>query len=166
MRLPRRNFPLDAGRSRPLHRRQSPDPDLAQLLALVDGHVPLLLEAKLDERFWRFGPALLAALAGYRGRYGVMSFDPRLPRWLKTNAPEIRRGLVVSDRLSPVRRWFSMQLADPQFLAVDSDALGKRWVARTRRHIPVYTWTVRSPADRNRATQYADAVIWEADGRP
>ena len=143
-----------------------PIPTLAQLLALVDGHVPLLLEAKLDERFWRFGPALLAALAGYRGRYGVMSFDPRLPRWLKTNAPEIRRGLVVSDRLSPVRRWFSMQLADPQFLAVDIDALGKRWVARARRHLPVYSWTMRTPADRKRATQHADALIWEADGRP
>ena len=39
-----------------------PIPTLRQLLALVDGRVPLLLEAKIDERFWRFGPALLAAL--------------------------------------------------------------------------------------------------------
>ena len=39
-----------------------PIPTLRQLLDLVDGRVPLLLEAKIDERFWRFGPALLAAL--------------------------------------------------------------------------------------------------------
>ena len=143
-----------------------PIPTLGQLLTLVDDRVPLLLEAKIDDRFWRFGPALLAALGGYRGRYGVMSFDPRLARWLKTNAPKIRRGLVVSDRLSPVRRWFSMWLADPQFLAIDIQALGKPWVARARRRIPVYTWTVRTPADRETARVHADAPIWEADGRP
>ena len=125
-----------------------------------------MLEAKIDDRFWRFGPALLAALGGYRGRYGVMSFDPRLARWLKTNAPDIRRGLVVSDRLSPVRRWFSMWLADPQFLAIDIQALGKPWVERARRRIPVYTWTVRTPAERETARVHADAPIWEADGRP
>ena len=39
-----------------------PIPTLCQLFKLVDGRVPLLLEAKIDERFWRFGPALLAAL--------------------------------------------------------------------------------------------------------
>ena len=143
-----------------------PIPTLAQLLALVDGHVPLLLEAKIDERFWRFGPALLAALAGYRGRVGVMSFDARLPRWLKTNAPGIRRGLVVSDTLSPVRRWLWLWLADPQFLAVDILAIGKPWVARARRRMPVYCWTVRTPADRETARVHADALIWEADGRP
>ena len=143
-----------------------PIPTLPQMLALVGGRVPLLLEAKVDNDLWRFGPALLAALDAYRGRYGVMSFDPRLPRWLKTNAPDIRRGLVVSDTLSPHRRWLRMRLADPQFLAVDLRAIGKPWVARARRRIPVYTWTVRTPADREIAGDHADALIWEADGRP
>lgn len=143
-----------------------PIPTVAQLLALVDGHVPLLLEAKIDDRFWRFGPALLAALGGYQGRFGVMSFDPRLPRWLKTNAPHIRRGLVVSDSLSPVRRWLWLRLADPQFLAVDVRAIAKPWVALARARMPVYCWTVRTPADREQAAVHADAPIWEADGRP
>ena len=147
-----------------------PIPTLAQLLALVDGHVPLLLEVKIDAkipgRFWRFGPALLAALDGYRGLYGVMSFDPRLPRWLKTNAPHIRRGLVVSDTLSPWRRWLWLRLADPDFLAVDLRAIAKPWIARARARMPVYCWTVRTPADRETARVHADALIWEADGRP
>jgi len=143
-----------------------PIPTLGQLLVLVDGRVPLLLEAKIDERFWRFGPALLAALGDYRGACGVMSFDPRLPRWLKTNAPHVRRGLVLRDRLSPVRRWGSMLLAHPEFLAVDRAALGKAWVARARSHLPVYSWTIRSAAERAAAAPLADALIWEADGRP
>jgi glycerophosphoryl diester phosphodiesterase len=143
-----------------------PIPTLKQLLALVDGRVPLLLEAKIDERFWSFGPALLAALNGYAGAFGVMSFDPRVPRWLKTNAPQVRRGLVVRDRLSGPKRWGSMMLADPQFLAVDRMALGRPWVARARRRVPVYSWTIRTAAERAAAAPLADALIWEADGRP
>ncbi|MCY7339193.1 MAG: glycerophosphodiester phosphodiesterase [Sphingomonas bacterium] len=141
-------------------------PTLGQLLALVDGRVPLLLEAKVDQRFWRFGPALVAALDGYRGRCGVMSFDARLPRWLKTNTPHIRRGLVIAERLSPLRRWFAMKLADPDFVAVDRAALGRSWVERVRRRLPVYSWTIRTAAERATAAVHADALIWEADGRP
>ena len=141
-----------------------PIPTLRQLLALVDGRVPLLLEAKIDERFWQFGPALLAALDNYRGRCGVMSFNPRLPRWLKTNAPHIRRGLVIRDRLSTIRRLGSMILADPQFVAVDRASLGQKWVARARRRLPVYSWTIGTAAERVAATPFADALIWETEG--
>ena len=143
-----------------------PIPTLGQLLELVDGRVPLLLEAKVDERFWRFGPALLAALEGYAGAFGVMSFDPRLPRWFKTNAPHIRRGLVVSEKLSSVRRWWAMKLADPQFLSVHRAVIDQPWVARARRRMPVTCWTIRTAAERAAAEPFADALIWEADGRP
>ncbi len=141
-------------------------PTLRQLLALVDGQVPLLLEVKIDDRYWRFGPALLDALRGYQGTFGVMSFDPRLARWLKTNAPLIRRGLVVRDSLPPLRRWAAVKLADPHFLAVDRRARERAWVARARRHLPVYSWTIRTAAERAAADPFADALIWEADGRP
>ena len=32
--------------------------------------------------------------------------------------------------------------------------------------MPVYTWTVNSPVARELAEEFADAAIWEADGRP
>ena len=143
-----------------------PLPTLADLLALVAGRAPMLLEAKIDGDLWRFGRALVAALDGYTGPYGVMSFDPRLMRWLRTNAPHMRRGLVIRDSLSPFARWGAMMLADPGFLAVDVAAIERPWVAAARRRVPVYTWTVRTADDRRRALPCADALIWEADGRP
>jgi glycerophosphoryl diester phosphodiesterase len=141
-------------------------PTLAHLLALVAGRVPLLLEAKVDGDLWRFGPALAAALDGYTGPLGVMSFHPGLIRWLKTNAAHLRRGLVIRDSLPPLRRWMAMMLADPAFLAVDIAAIRRPWVAKARARMPVYSWTVRTPADRELARVHADAPIWEADGRP
>ena len=143
-----------------------PIPTLASLFALVDGRVPLLIEAKVDGDLWRFGAALLRAVDSYHGRFGVMSFDPRLIRWLRTNRPSMRRGLVMKGNLSPFRRWSVMRLADPDFLAVETTALGAPWLARIRRRMPVYSWTVKTRELRTLAARYADASIWEADGRP
>ncbi|HEV2043705.1 MAG TPA: glycerophosphodiester phosphodiesterase family protein [Sphingomicrobium sp.] len=139
---------------------------LAQLLALVAGRVPILLEVKVDGDLFRVGRALIATLDGYTGPFGVMSFHAGLMRWLKTNAPHVRRGLVIRDSLSTFGRWFAMNLADPAFLAVDIRAIERSWVAKARRDMPVYTWTVRTRAQRALALPRADALIWESDGRP
>jgi glycerophosphoryl diester phosphodiesterase len=143
-----------------------PIPTLRSLLGLVAGRVPLLLEVKVDGDIWRWIPALRGGLDGYAGRYGVMSFDARLPRLLKTNLPVVQRGLVVRHSLSPLKRWLALRLASPDFVAVDRAALGESWVDRVRGRLPVYSWTIRSPEQRAQATVQADALIWEANGRP
>lgn len=145
---------------------EDPIPTLGSLLAMVAGRVPLLLEVKVDGDIWRWMPALRSALAGYQGPFGVMSFDPRLSRLLKTNMPTVRRGLVVRDSLPTLRRWAATWLASPDFLAIDRAALGKLWVASARRRMPIYSWTIRTTAERETAEVHADAPIWEGDGRP
>jgi glycerophosphoryl diester phosphodiesterase len=143
-----------------------PIPTLEGLLTLVAGRVPLLLEVKVDGDIWRWMPRLREALAGYRGRFGLMSVDPRIPRLVKTNMPDVRRGLVVRASLPPLRRRAAIWLADPDFVAVDRAALGEPWVSRIRRRMPIYSWTVRTAEERRQAEVQADALIWEGDGRP
>jgi glycerophosphoryl diester phosphodiesterase len=145
---------------------EHPIPLLANLLELVDGRVPLLLEVKVNNDIWRWVPALRRALKTYQGRFAIMSFDPRLPRLIRTNMPEVRRGLLVKADLPPLRRRLSLRLADPQFVAVEREALGRPWVQRLRKRSPVYGWTIRTPAERAQAEVHADALIWEGDGRP
>lgn len=145
---------------------EHPIPTLESLFALVAGRVPLLLEIKVENDFWRWKHALGSALPGYSGPFGVMSFDPRIAKILKELMPEVRRGLVIRDSLSPIRRRIALWLADPQFIAVDRLVLGKPWVARLRRRMPVYSWTIRTAQERVQASVHADALIWESDGRP
>jgi glycerophosphoryl diester phosphodiesterase len=163
--------PLRIGQSRHaelerLRVGEGPIPTLESLLALAGGRVPLLLELKVDDDLWRWAPALRTALNEYDGPFGIMSFDPRIIRIMKSHLPQFRRGLVVKDKLSAWKRFWALWLADPQFVAVETTALGKPWVAKVRRRIPVYTWTVRTPEDRKQAEVHADAPIWEAHGRP
>jgi glycerophosphoryl diester phosphodiesterase len=145
---------------------EHPIPTLKSLLTLVAGRAPMLLEVKVDEDTRRWMPALKRDLEGYDGAYGIMSFDPRIARLLKTNLPAVRRGLVVRDNLPALQRAAALWLADPQFASVERAALGKLWVERLRTRMPVYTWTIRTAEERAQAAVHADALIWEADGRP
>jgi len=145
---------------------EHPIPTLESLLSLVDGRTPLLLEVKVENDIWRWAPALERKLDGYQGPFGVMCFDPRIPRLLKTNMPAVRRGFLVNARLSPLRRRLYRRLADPHFLGVEQSVLAQPWVSKARERIPIYTWTIRTAAERRQAEIHADALIWEGDGRP
>ena len=143
-----------------------PLPTLPSLLTLVAGRVPLLLEVKVENDIWRWMRPLRDALHDYDGPFGIMSFDPRLPRLVLRDMPQVRRGLVIREELSRWRRNLAIWFAAPQFLAVDKKALGHRWVTSARRRVPVYSWTIRTADERAQAEVQADALIWEADGGP
>ena len=141
-------------------------PRLADLLQRVAGRVPLLREVKDERNAARFGAALVAALVGYAGPVGVMSFSAAMGAWLRRNAPHLRRGLVMKGGEARLARWYAMRRVDPHFIAFNVRHLGRDWVEEVRARIPVYVWTVNSPAARELASEFADAAVWESDGRP
>ncbi len=142
-------------------------PRLGELLGLIAGSVPILIELKCRSgNAARLSAAVAASLDGYAGPVGVMSFEPAVGRWFARHAPDLRRGLVISHRASAFNRWRSIRMASPHFLAVDRAALGLPWVTRERGRRWVYSWTIGSPDQRQTAQVHADALIWESDGRP
>jgi glycerophosphoryl diester phosphodiesterase len=142
-------------------------PLLADLLRLVAGRVPILIELKCrGGNSVRIADAASTILAAYAGPAGVMSFEPNVGRWLRRHRPAVRRGLVISGRASAFDRWRGQMLAKPDFVAVDCSAVSLPWATKVRRHHWLYSWTIRSPELRETARVHADALIWEADGRP
>jgi len=147
-------------------------PSLRELLDLVAGRVPLLIEVK-SKRELRVAPLCLAVrrvLEGYRGEVAVMSFDPRVPRWFHRYSPRIVHGLVVTEDgrrtlLARIKRHWSVWLGKPQFLAYDIRDLPSRFAAAQRRRgLPLLTWTVRDADLAERAALHADAPIAEGAG--
>jgi len=141
-------------------------PTLAAFLRLIDGQVPLLIEVKREIGLARLCQAVADALADYRGPVAVMSFDPAVPRWFARHAPGVLRGLVIDSTLKPWWRALFLNTGRAQFLAVDRRVIERPWVKRERGRMPVYSWTVRSPGDQAMVGKFADAPIWEGDGRP
>ncbi|QPC98541.1 glycerophosphodiester phosphodiesterase family protein [Qipengyuania soli] len=148
--------------------------DLAALLEIVAGRVPLLIEVKSKPRYdvTRTCRRVVDALDGYTGQHAVMSFDPRVSRWLKQHSPMTVRGLVMREdskghTQSEISRHLALWAAQPDFLAYHVHALPNRMVTAARTAgLPVLTWTVSSPDLRERARQYADAPIAEGAGLP
>lgn len=142
-------------------------PQLRELLDLVAGRVPILVEVKCrGGNAAQLTRAVANELKAYPGPVGVMSFEPSVGKWLKRHEPEICRGLVISERAGAIDRWRSIRTASPAFLAIDFGALARPWVRKVRRSRWVYCWTIRAPGQRQTAEVHADALIWELDGRP
>jgi glycerophosphoryl diester phosphodiesterase len=142
-------------------------PRLRDLLDLVAGKAPILVELKCrGGNAANLARAVSAELADYAGPVGVMSFEPKATRWFAKHRPQLRRGLVISERASAFDRWRGINMSAPHFLAVDRVALVRPWPAKVREKHWLYSWTIRTPADRETAQVHADALIWEADGRP
>ncbi|WP_435418931.1 glycerophosphodiester phosphodiesterase family protein [Parerythrobacter aurantius] len=147
---------------------------LADLLALVAGRVPLLIEIKSKRGYDVVASCVRVrdALAAYDGPYAVMSFDPRVARWFRHHAPATCVGLVMreDEHGYTQKRWqrrLAFATARPDFLAYHIAALPNAWVAGLRaKGLPVLTWTVNSPETRARALIHADAFISEGAGLP
>ncbi|WP_414900111.1 glycerophosphodiester phosphodiesterase family protein [Sphingomonas flavalba] len=143
-------------------------PRLTEMLAIVAGRVPLLIEIKADGgRVAQLCLAVRHALEGYRGPVAVMSFNPLVGRWFARHAARLTRGLVVSEEgkrgsRGAVERWLSLWQARADFLAYDVRDLPSRFAGRFRaRGLPLLTWTVRSAAAEETAARYADRPIYE-----
>ncbi|HEY0043274.1 MAG TPA: glycerophosphodiester phosphodiesterase family protein [Allosphingosinicella sp.] len=143
-------------------------PTLREILQQIAGRVPLLIEVKAPDRsVTRLCMAVYRSLEGYRGPVGIMSFNPEVPRWFAAHAPRVLRGLVVTENgkrglRGRLERAFALWRSRAQFLAYDIRDLPSRFAkARRKRGMPVFTWTVRSDADHDRAALHADQIIFE-----
>lgn len=150
---------------------------LGDLCALVGGRAPLVIEVKSHFDGDRKLVARMAELlASYRGPAVGMSFDPDQLLALRERMPELPRGIIAQrsydddywKKLSPAQRAGMLHLRHafrtrPQFVAFSVNQLPAPapWIARHVFGLPLLTWTVRTPEQRERAAGYADQMIFE-----
>lgn len=153
-------------------------PDFSEVLSLVNGQVPLLVEMKdqdgaLGEDVGKLEADVARALEEYSGPVAVMSFNPHSVSAMQTLAPDVPRGLVTEDFRSeewsatPERRAALSRIEDFDrvgacFISHDHRALDMPAVtALKQRGIPVFCWTIRTPEEEARARRIADNVTFE-----
>jgi len=154
-------------------------PTLEQTLGAVAGRVPVLIEVKLSpsQSIERLGRAVVAAIKGYGGALAMQSFDPRIVAWFRRHMPRLPRGQLASDlrEMAPtssaarlaLRVMLARRHGRPQFLGYDVRYLPSAMARAARRDgLAVLAWTVRNAADRRRARDHADNIIFERAGEP
>lgn len=70
-------------------------PRLEEVLELVDGKVPLIVELKVEWTDTSLCPIAGKLLEAYRGQYCVESFNPLAVWWFRKNCPEVVRGQLA-----------------------------------------------------------------------
>lgn len=146
-------------------------PELADVLATIDGRVPLLVEIKGGGRQGRVERLVVDAVRGYAGELAIQSFDPLGLVHVRIAASWIPRGLLACDfadeELSPTKKFLLRRLAlapiaAPAFIGYDLRAL-PYWAPSLARRLglPIVAWTVRSNEELVRARSLADNVIFE-----
>jgi glycerophosphoryl diester phosphodiesterase len=152
-------------------------PTLADLLKLVDGRTPLILELKSP---WNGDVSLAEKVANqlvnYAGPVAVMSFDPDLVAALKLHAPGLPRG-IVAERWYLYKDWHFLSFGrkqalglllhifrtKPHFVAYaqfDLPAIAPL-IARFLFGMPLLTWTVRTEKERARVSKWVNQLIFE-----
>ena len=149
-------------------------PLFSDVLSLVDGKIPLLVEIKENAGDSTVSHATCEILKGYKGEFIIESFNPMSLKVVKEKYPEIPRG-ILSHRYYDYEKsrkplFFLLQslllnfLCRPAFIAYDhrhADAFGLRFV-RAFFKVPTIAWTVRSAEEEKAARKNGfDGIIFE-----
>ena len=150
-----------------------PIPLFSEVLAVVDGRVPLLIELKLPSSDLSLCSAVMHLLDSYRGPYIIESFNTFGLRWLKKNRPEVLRGQLSARfprtlNVAAPARWLATTLlvntlGRPHFISyrfADTGTTGFRAVRKLFR-TPCFLWTIRTQEDFLICRQSGCAAIFE-----
>lgn len=154
-------------------------PTLEDVLALVAGQIPLLIEIKdqdgaLGADVGPLEKAVAEALQGYKGPIAVMSFNPHSVTTFSRHAPHIAHGLTTAafdpaawpqlpattrDRLREIPDY---DTSGASFISHEAGDLARPRVAELKSAgAAILCWTIRSPEAEARARTLADNITFE-----
>ncbi len=150
-------------------------PAFSQVLELVNGAVPLIVELKsADNNYAALTDAACALLKNYHGAYCIESFDPRCIYHLRKHHPEVIRGQLARNFFkSDVKiSWYqklcmTTQLANfltqPDFVAYRFAERKRLGVFLVQKFWKLHTvgWTIRTPEDLEKAEKENWLPIFE-----
>lgn len=153
-------------------------PVLGEVLEVIDGQVPLLIELKdqdgaLGENVGPLEAAVAKEIEGYQGPVAVMSFNPHSVSAMQTLAPSVPRGLVTDDFEPDVWRINEARANELNAIS-DYDRVGACFISHDCRDLSmprvaelkgagahILCWTVTSPEVEAEARRIADNITFE-----
>lgn len=126
---------------------------LDEVLKLVDGRVPLIIELKsMAKQNHNLARATQTILEGYRGPYCVESFDPRLVNWFRKHAPHTTRGQLMLPMSQYKHKFMGYLISNcwinkitkPHFIALRKDMATTPKVRKfyKKQRLPLVGWTL------------------------
>lgn len=148
-------------------------PTLDEVLALVDGRVPLLIELKGENTNTALCPSVAERMRAYRGAFCFESFNPLLVRAIKRCCPCVPAGLLYTNVCRDKNKRSVLNialtvmalnvLARPDFVAYNAKDRTALPVCITTGlyRAPRFVWTLHGEAQVKQAHTLGECPIFE-----
>ncbi len=145
-------------------------PTLTEVLELVSGKVPILIEIKNPNKVGKLEQAVIDILKNYKGEFAVMSFNPYSVGYFKKHAPNIWRGQLSGSFKGQKMPFFqkyvlrhmllNKKVSEPDFIAYEYTALPNPTVKKYKK-LPLIVCAVPNQTEYMKIVKYCDNVIFE-----
>lgn len=144
-------------------------PLFSDVIKLVNGRVPILIETKYHNRYGVLEKILINELSNYKGLYAIQSFYPMSLLWLKRNTKDIPIGLLSSNFKNDLNRLKSIigktlildLFFKTDFISYDVKGLPNNYLSYKRNKKKIVIWTIKNKKDYDLARQYTGSLICE-----
>ena len=149
-------------------------PLFKDVLELIDGKVPLIIELKVDGSNQNLlCPLVWQLLSRYKGDYCIESFHPFVLQWFKRHEPQVVRGQLSCNffKENPhcdivlflMSNLMTNFFTHPDFIAYKYLDLDNPAVIYNRKlfHIMTVVWTIPGKPNYDRFKNKVDAMIFE-----
>lgn len=149
-------------------------PSFEQVLRLVDGKVPLIVEFKVELTDTSLCPIADRILREYKGLYCMESFNPLAVFWYRRHHKAVMRG-QLSDAFLREKEYCGLLyfllenllfnfITKPDFIAYNHKFQSKtsRKLCRGLYHNTAVAWTIRSEEELDEAKKHFDIYIFDS----
>ena len=148
-------------------------PSFKEVLSLIDGRVPILVELKGENLNTKLCPKVAELLKDYNGSYCIESFNPLLIKAMRKYLPNAFYGQLYTNvcrdkkKCTPLNVLLTLLvfnfLAKPDFIAfnkLDRNSLPVKLATRFYK-APKFVWTVKTQKEKTAAKFYKEHAIFE-----
>ena len=144
-------------------------PTFAEVLELVGGSTPLIIELKGESGDTSLCPVIADMLDSYNGVFAVQSFNPLLMRYMKIYRPQFIRGQLATGKYEKKNALLGFLLSNmllnflsrPDYAAYHHGSYTLALDIFKLFSAPRFAWTLQNAEDEEKAAKRFETVIFE-----
>lgn len=143
-------------------------PLFKEVLELVNGKVPLLIEIKPYSNSHILEEKSTELLDNYKGKFAIQSFSPMIIYWFKKHKPDYIRGQLMTNNYNynfianiVYRHMVFNFFTKPDFISYNIKGLPNKIIEKQRKKRLILGWTIREKKDLSKYKDYCDNFIVE-----
>lgn len=143
-------------------------PLFEEVLTLVKGRVPLIIEIKKHKNIGILESIVVDLLENYNGEYFICSFEKDILFWFRENKSNLKRGLIFESNLKKFVKYnkvlflYKYFKIKPDFVSLDYKILDSSIYQFCKiNKVPLLSWTINNTEEYEKIIEKVNAVIFE-----